>query len=119
MSFFHNIFSKLADVAKPAADAATGEFLKHDSFFSVRTLAVVAFVGYLLYLNHLLLTPENLKLAGILVGVLIVCNTVTKLGFGLINGWVEVTKLRIVDQDGTITPAEATALGRQEKTLVE
>lgn len=116
MSFLHNLFSKLADAAKPATDDAKAELLKHTSFLSVRTLFVVAFVGYLLWLNHLLLTPENLVIAGKLIALLIVCNSITKLGFAIINGWIITTQTKIFNKDDRLDENELSALRDSTKS---
>ncbi len=110
MSFFHGLFSGLAAKFAPAVDDAKVELLKHDSWNSVRTISVVAFVAYLLYLNHLLLTPDNLALTAKLLALLIVCNTVTKVAMLAGNAWIQVTKVREFSKDNDLSEREASAL---------
>jgi hypothetical protein len=106
----HDFFNKLAGITKPAIDDGKAELLKHDSFLSLRTLAVVAFAGYLLYLNHLLLTPENLKLVFYLVALLIVCNTLSKCVVAWVNGWITTTQTKAFSQDNQIDANEKAVL---------
>ncbi len=111
MSFFHSLFSGLAAKFQPAVDDAKVELLKHDSWNSVRTILVIAFVAYLLYLNHLLLTPDNLVLTAKLIALLIVCNTITKVATLAGNAWIQVTKVREFSKDNDLSEREAAALG--------
>ncbi len=106
----HSLFSKLAGITQPVIADGKAELLKHESFLSIRTLAVVLFAGYVLYLNHLLLTPENLKMVGWLIALLIVCNTVSKCVFGVVNGWITTTQSKVFDQDNKIDDNEKTVL---------
>ncbi len=115
MSFFHSLFSGIADKLKPQVDDAKVELLKHDSWNSVRTILVVAFLAYLLYLNHLLLTPDNLNLAAKLVALLIVCNTVTKVATLAGNAWIQATKVREFSKDNALDVNEAAALAAGDK----
>ncbi len=106
----HSLFNKLAGITKPAIDEGKAELLKHDSFLSIRTLAVVLFAGYVLYLNHLLLTPENLKMVGWLIALLIVCNTVSKCVYGWVNGWITTTQTKAFSQDNSLDDNEKSVL---------
>ncbi len=103
---FHDLFSWLADKAKPAALKSVNE-ITHNSFWSVRTIIVVAFLAYLLYLNHLLLTPDNIVLAFKLVVVFLLCNTLTKLGTIAANGWIKATEIREFSRDNHLDESEA------------
>lgn len=69
--------------------------LQHHSWNSVRTVLVVAFLAYLLYISHLVLTPENLKLSAVVVIAFLVCNTASK----CMTIWANVQVRRLGGKD--------------------
>lgn len=88
-----NVFDRLAAVfgsSTKSLEEKAHDALAHQSWNSMRTILVIAFIAYTLYLSHLVLTPDNLKLTAEMIGLLIVCNTVTKLGSIAANAWVAV-----------------------------
>ncbi len=107
---FHDLFSWLANKAKPVAQQGISE-ITHNSFWSIRTILVVAFIAYLLYLNHLLLTPDNVALVAKLIAVFLLCNTLTKLGTIAANGWIKVAAIKEFSKDNHLDANEADIIG--------
>lgn len=88
-----NVFDRLAAAfgsSTKSLEEKAHDALAHQSWNSMRTLLVIAFIAYVLYLSHLVLTPDNLKLTAKMIGLLLVCNTITKLGSIAANAWVAV-----------------------------
>ncbi len=114
MSFFHSLFSKLADVAKPQIKSAS-DSITHQSWNSMRTVVVLAFVGYLLYISKLLLTHDNLILVAYMIGLLVVTNTLTNISTTWAKAWVKKTEVVHFSKDGVISDTEKDLLS--DKTV--
>ncbi len=114
MTFLHSLFSKLADAAKPAAKSAA-DSITHQSWNSMRTIVVLAFIGYLLYISKLLLTHENLVLVAQMIGLLVIANTLTNISTTLAKAWVTKAEVVQFSKDGAISAPEKELLS--DKTV--
>ncbi len=115
MSFFHSLFSNLANAAKPAVKKAS-DSITHQSWNSMRTIVVLAFIGYLLYTSKLLLTHENLILVAQMIGLLVATNTLTNISTTWAAAWVKKTEVVQFSKNGAIDAQEAGILSDKSGT---
>jgi hypothetical protein len=88
-------------------DEQTTATLDHPSFTSSRLLVVLAFVAIILYSTKGVLTEANIRIISQVVMVLVVCNSLTRLGYYSANAFIKGRAMRLAWQDKTLTEAEA------------
>lgn len=81
--------------------------LDHPSFTSSRLLVVLAFVAIILYSTKGVLTEANIRIISQVVMVLVICNSLTRLGYYGANAFIKGRAMRLAWSDGTLTDAEA------------
>lgn len=105
MNLFDRLAAAFGTTVKSVEDKAH-DAVQHQSWNSMRTIMVVLFIGYVLYLSHLVLTPDNLKLTAVMIGLLVICNTLTKLGSIAANAWIAVAAKKYGKPEGA-APVES------------
>lgn len=98
-SFFSNLFAK--------AETDVKDEIQHRDWSSIRWIALVAFVGLIIFnTTKQLVSPDGLTLIFKAFVVWTIGNTLTRLAVIAANAWRVVTLAKVFDQDGKLTTDE-------------
>lgn len=84
--------------------------VKHDKFTSMRFMAMIAFVGLIVWTTKGLLTDANLHLIFYAFAVYVAGDTATRMMQILVNGRIKLAEVKAFTSDGTLDANETKVL---------